>query len=370
MNVWRIAVKEIKSFRDIRMLVFMVGTPLLFILILGTVFTNAFGGSAKVGEIRVLFVNESRDAGLNESWSRFVQEMKQTGVSLEETEDSASGKLAVSRGQYAGLVEIADDRIAFHGNSRDPAEGYLANRLLATFADRYKLEKGAAGMALSVTEPAASDQDMAVIETSLDGASQPGAMDYYAVAVTTMIILYSSLSAGLLMDKERKGKTSVRLLAAPVTKAEIFAGKIIGTMALNVLFIGIIVLISKMMFGVNWGDRPGLVFLVLISEIAFALSLGLGLSYVLKGEASNVVLMIIIQFAAFFGGSYFPVEQDGGFMSAVASYSPLQWSNDAILRIIYSDDGAAALQAMLLNGGTAIFMLLLAGVMMRKREGL
>ena len=57
-----------------------------------------------------------------------------------------------------------------------------------------------------------------------------------------------------------------------------------------------------------------MVLMVLFTEILFALSLGLGISYVLKGNATGAVIMVIIQLVAFFGGGYMPVASTTGFM--------------------------------------------------------
>lgn len=65
-----------------------------------------------------------------------------------------------------------------------------------------------------------------------------------------------------------------------------------------------------------------MVLLVLFSEILFALSLGLGISYVLKGNAAGAVIMVIIQLAAFFGGGYMPVASTTGFMRKLQRILP------------------------------------------------
>ncbi|WP_461671186.1 ABC transporter permease, partial [Mycobacterium tuberculosis] len=151
----------------------------------------------------------------------------------------------------------------------------------------------------------------------LQAPLKPDAIDYYAVAVTTMIIMYSAATAGLLFENERVRHTANRLLVAPVAKAEIFAGKILGSLLINSVFTLVVVLISKYMFGANWGNAGalGMSLLVLLSQIIFALSLGLGASYLFKGKAAGAVIMTIIQVAALFGGSYYQVEDNGDFVS-------------------------------------------------------
>src|SRR5690606_14512564 len=123
-----------------------------------------------------------------------------------------------------------------------------------------------------------------VVSASVEGVAQPGGLDYFAVAVTTMIILYSALTAAQLIENERSRHTDIRLLASPVTKGEIFAGKIIGTLVINAIFVAIIIGISKWMYQADWGSHLWLVYLVLLTEIVLALSLGLGVGYCLRGN--------------------------------------------------------------------------------------
>ena len=80
--------------------------------------------------------------------------------------------------------------------------------------------------------------------------------------------------------------------------------------------------------------------------------------------------MMIIQVGAFLGGSYFPVTEMTGVMGTIAQFSPLEWSNTAILQIIYGDGWYAAVKAMLLNLGLSVFLLSAAAIIMRRREGL
>lgn len=50
-------------------------------------------------------------------------------------------------------------------------------------------------------------------------------MDYYAIVMTTMVALYGAMGASNLIRGERIRKTGDRLIAAPITKAEILSGK-------------------------------------------------------------------------------------------------------------------------------------------------
>ncbi|MDF2647135.1 MAG: type transporter [Paenibacillus sp.] len=372
MNIVRIAIKEIRVIRNPKMLVFLLVSPLLIMLILGTALTNAFNGSITVGEINVLYKNTSSSSELSKYWDDFTGQMRLAGIHLEGAIDNTDGKLEVKNNLYSGYVELTDSGLTYYGNSRSLIESDIAQSVLTAFTDRYRL-----ATEVSKTDSKQADAIMTgnggagyVVEESLNATRKPGAMDYFAIAITTMIILYSAMTAADLIDSERKRQTAVRLLAAPVTKLEIFIGKIAGLVVLNAILTLVVVLTSKYMFNAYWGENLGLVFLVLFTEILFAVSLGLGFSYVLKGNAAGTVVMIIIQLAAFLGGSYFPVEEASGIMATLSSLSPLQWSNAALLEIIYADSFSAAANAMLLNIGFSVVLLGIAITMMRRREGL
>lgn len=73
-------------------------------------------------------------------------------------------------------------------------------------------------------------------------------MDYYAVVMTTMIALYAAMGASSLIRGERIRKTGDRLIAAPISKAEIFIGKVLGSLVANALCILLVMLFSKFVF--------------------------------------------------------------------------------------------------------------------------
>lgn len=370
MNVWRITLKEIKAVRDIKTIAFLILTPILLILILGSVLTNAFNGSITVGDIRVLYKINGSGSELAKSWNVFADQASESGMMLEPANENTDGKREVANNRYVGYVEISDGGLKYYGNSSSPVESGIAQGLLTAFANRYKLASAAAqdnDQAALMSENGSPDY---VRETSLDAARQPRALDYYAIAMVTLIIMYSALSAADMFSSERKRNTAVRLLAAPISKAEIFAGKVAGGLLMNVICIVIVVLLCKYMFNVYWGENLGLVLLVLVTEIIFALSVGLGFSYIIKGKASGSVIMMVIQAGAFIGGSYFPVAEMTGTMRTITQFSPLEWTNTAILQIIYGDGWSAAAKAMLFNLGFSVFLLSAAAIIMRRREGL
>jgi len=379
--------------RDPAMLVFMLATPVLLILILGSVLAGNFNGNKAVSSIRVLY-SVSGDEAAKEHWESWIGQAASEavgetgggsgvgkGIIFEKAESGEQDAIrAVREGEYIGYAAIGGEGIRYYGNERIGAENAIVQGLLSAYAENRKLalvwpEAEASGVETGTGTGASSTAEYTQTRM-LQAPPMPSAIDYYAIAVTTMIIMYISMTAGQLIDNERVRRTANRLLVAPVSKAEIFAGKVMGSLLVNVMFIIVVVLLSKFMYGANWGDNPVMVLLVLLSQIVFAISLGLGMSYMLGTKASGAVIMTIVQLAAFFGGSYFQYEDNGDFLSHLTKFSPLDWTNDALLSIIYGGGEspiagmAPEYGAICLNIGFSVLFLAASIGIMRRKEGL
>lgn len=373
MNILNIAIKEIRSsFRDFRTFVFMLAFPIVLILILGTALTNAFAGSVQVGDIRLLYANQATDAALTEYWNGFAKAVKSQGVELIPAEAGTDGREAVRDDQYTAYAEVGDNGIAFYGSSKNTIESNILQGMLTVFADRYNLAAAALkqdpAAAQAIIAGAQADGDF-VKETSVDPDRKPGSIDYYAMVMTTMFALYAAIPGSMLFRGEEARNTWIRLSASPVSKGEIFAGKIIGATFMNSLCIIAVLLFSKLAFHADWGSHYGVLVLVLVTEVLLAVSIGMGLGFLFKGDAGRSVVTIFIQIASFAGGAYFPIgDADGSFVDVLLNLNPLRWANTALTQIIYSDDLRAALPAIGLNVGVAAAFLILAVILMRRRE--
>mgnify|MGYP000971919491 CR=1 FL=1 len=374
MNVIRIAWKELLvNFRDMRTFVFMLAFPIVLMLILGTALTNAFQSGATVGEMSLLYRNTASSPQLTEAWNEFTAAIGREGVKTVAAAAGEDGRADVRDNRYSAYAEVSDDGIRFYGSTRDSIESSIIQGMLGAFADRYNLAAAALkedpAAVPAILASADADSGSFVSESSLTPDRQPGSMGYYAIAMTTMIAFYSCMSASNLIRGERTRKTIVRLSAAPVGKGAIFAGKVIGCTIVNFLCVAAVVLFSKLAFGADWGTHYPLLLLVLLSEVLLAVSVGLGVSYLFKGDSARSVIMIFTQIASFVGGAYFPIE-DVGFFSGISNISPMRWANEALTKMIYADNLQAAWPALGLNVGIAAVFLIAAILFMRRQEAL
>lgn len=367
MNIVRIAVKEIKSdFRDARTLFFMLLFPIVLMFILGTALSHAFQWTISIGDVRVFYKDQTAGQ-LSASIHAMAQAAKKAHIDFQKAPDDMSGKQAVQEGKADGYVEIGPHGVELYTNERNQIKGSVVEGAMAAFVGQYRLT-----MAVSQGQPGSFQTDRSpheeyIQERSLRSKRKPRAMDYYAVAMTTMIALYSALPGSFLLRGERTRKTADRLLAAPVRKSEIFIGKLAGNIVVNFLCVAVVILFSKLVFHAYWGRHFSLVYLLLLTEVVLAISFGLGISYLARTEgAARTMAMVLIQLASIFGGAYFPIDEAKWFVHL----SPLSWMNETIFKMVYANDVSSVVPTMLLNVGLAAVFLLIAVASVARREGL
>ncbi|MFP3673671.1 ABC transporter permease [Bacillus sp. SIMBA_031] len=364
MNILHIAGKEIKiSFRDRRTFIFMLAFPIVFMLIFTAALSNAFDSEVTVGNIKVVYTDQS-NGPLSHDFTEFMKAAKKEHVYFQKADTEAKGKNEVRENQADAFVTVKNTGFQVFTNDRSGINGTIVQGMLTAFTNQYKA--GAAAYKAHKAPSAGQIKSDYMKQTSLHKAKEPKAKDFYAISMTTMIGLYASIFASSLFRGERIRHTADRLIAAPLRKSDIFLGKMLGILAVNVLTILAVVAFSKFILKANWGSHMGLVLLILVSEILLAVSFGLSLSYLTrKPESARLITVIIVQVMSIIGGAYYKYE--GGGISAL---SPLSWINKAINNIIYANDVSAAWPALGLNTALAVLFLLIAAFTFQRREGL
>ncbi|WML41348.1 ABC transporter permease [Neobacillus sp. OS1-2] len=370
MNILHIAWKGIKSdFRDRRTLFFMLAFPILLILVLGTALSNTFTSSLPVDDLHVLYKDTTQEG----SFQQFRAGAEASGIHFKKAADNMDGKKEVKQDTYDGYIEVSDKGVQLYINNGNSINANILQGMLTAYVDKFNIAFEIRKTAPDKLEEAFTSGTQAnfIKETSLNPEKKPGSLDYYAIAITTMIVLYGAMSASSLIVGERVRKTADRLIAAPVRKSEIFIGKVLGSLISNGLCVILVILFSKLFFKANWGNHLGLVFLVLLSEVVLAVSIGIGLSFLAKTSgAPQVIIMLFVQLSSFFGGAYFKIENPEGIFKLITDLSPLTWMNTAITKIIYANDFAAAIPAIGINLIGSFLLLLVAIISLQRREGL
>lgn len=366
-----IVIKEIKqNIRNWKANSMMVLFPIVLIVILGAAFSGVFDNSIKLGDVNVLYTVQSGKY-LEDGFRSFIKELgDEMGITFDETSDVDEGMESVRNTRYSCYILLSNnpEEIKVYKNERYGFSANLIQSVMTVFSERYgaiaeiyKHNPGIIGKLLS-------DRSMDYVKTvTLDRKKQPGSLDYYAVSMLTLILMYASLTGFWGVKGEQNLKTVARILCSPVRKPEYLVGKVLGCILVTLVQASVVIVFSKFILKANWGNDIPTVMLLVISESIMVISMGTAIAFLIKNDgAASGLLNTVIPVVVFFGGGYVPLETMGPGIMRLSVASPLKWLNDAIFRIIYSNDYSLVLTALLINLSIAAAFILVSAVLSRK----
>jgi ABC-2 type transport system permease protein len=170
-------------------------------------------------------------------------------------------------------------------------------------------------------------------------------------------VLASAASFAVTIVRERKQGTLMRLRVAPVTRAQVLAGK---ATACFVTVLGVITLMVT--FGMILGMRPRSPALLMLAAVSVAFCfVGIMILMSVIGKTEEAVSGAAWganMFMAMFGGAMIPLVFMPTFMKAVSHFSPVKWSilslEGAIWRGFTSYEMLAPCGALIVTGAVCL----------------
>ena len=181
-------------------------------------------------------------------------------------------------------------------------------------------------------------------------------------AVPGMLVMFTLLvlltSSGTMLVQERMQGLLRRLASAPISRAEVLAGKWEGRMVLAAIQVTAALGFGTFLFKMDWGPDIGMVILVLAAWAGFCASAGLWLGTVAKTEAQAGGLGVLAaNLLAALGGCWWPIEITPEWMQAIQKAIPTGWAMDALHKLISFQAGAASVvpNVLLLAAAAVVF---------------
>ncbi|MBN1360092.1 MAG: ABC transporter permease [Sedimentisphaerales bacterium] len=146
---------------------------------------------------------------------------------------------------------------------------------------------------------------------------------YLVMFVMMMTVMYG----GITLVYERSQKRIQRLVAAPVSVPEIFAGKMLGRMLQPVLQGGLLILAGVTIFRVNLGDHPSALIPVILCFAFFCGALGLLFGVLFRTEQQvNGFGVLATMVLAALGGCWWPLDVVPQTFKTIALFTPSYWA--------------------------------------------
>ncbi len=175
--------------------------------------------------------------------------------------------------------------------------------------------------------------------------------------VMQMIFTYG----GATLVKDRAGGQLLRLMAAPVYRFEVYAGKVLARVLLAMLQAVLLLICGSIMFRMPLGDHPAFLLPVVLSLAAFAGCLGI-LGGIICQTEKQVILLAIFgsMILSALGGCWWPIEIVPDLFKTIAMLTPSYWAMHGLQSVLYFGRSyeVLTLECPALLGFAALFGLL------------
>jgi ABC-2 type transport system permease protein len=177
------------------------------------------------------------------------------------------------------------------------------------------------------------------------GKRYPKALQRFTPGASSQLLLFvfiiSLMNSAALIETRRLG-IARRMLASPTTVRTVIFGEAVGRFALAAIQALLIVFLSWLLFGVEWGNGPAVAAVTVafcLVASGFAMLLGSVLST--EQQALAVALLLGAGLAAL-GGSMVPLIFFPPIMLDIAHLTPHAWGNEALIALVKNGGGLAS----------------------------
>ena len=367
-------------FRDKGALVLMLGAPFVLTLGLGLItgsFSNNSGSSSGLAGIAVVVVN--KDGGelgqglVDVLFSADLAELlaPDTAVSpqaaRQQVDNNAiAAAVIIPAGFTDGILPNASGQVGepvaieVYANPARPISANVVSSIVADYINQ--VETGMVSVNVALTQlvmhgritPANTESMMTLgqemgqrlisqdaapqpirIErdkAAAEAASNPNFLAYIAPGMAVAFLMYTVALGGRSILAERDKGTLSRLLISPTSATQILAGKVVGIFLTGVAQVSVLIAASALLFGLRWGNLPGVVLLI-VTVSAAATGWGLLLASLANrpGQVSSFGTALMLTFGIL-GGSFVQIPFTG-LLAQLSKITPNAWAIEGFMSL-------------------------------------
>jgi ABC-2 type transport system permease protein len=346
----------------------MVGFPIIFIVIFASVFGNT-NHSFKV---------HYTDHDQSDMSKAFIEQLSKTNsFTFIETEEKERAIEKVKDGSYAVYVEIPkgfqeqvnnqkEVTINFYydgTSSAAPAVGPVQT-LFESVAKEYKEQKINAALLSFTKDENTTNQLMTSpikIQYEKQETKKVNAITQYIPGYTVMAVFFIIISMSkVFLDDKEDGKLA-RLASTPMSPIHYLIGMWIPNIILVCGQIAVLFTFGHFVYGLQIGNIPALIALSFVLALA-STAMGLFVSFISKDQnTAQAIAQVISIGGAALGGLWFPLTIMPEFLQNTARFLPQYWAQKAYIDIFAREaDLVAVIPSIAVLLGVTVISVLLA----------
>lgn len=326
----------LRNLRDHTNLTLMLLFPIVMIFILGSALTGSFE-IENMEPIEVILVNED-EGDLSRSFEGFLNsEEIQEMLDVEKADSFDDSMRRVKQGEASALIHLKKDfagQINIYDSNSSVFGSSVLKNVIDVFIQSANTEYASSRLGSTAAYIHFSDN---IIEeaVNVDGKT-PSSLDYYAISMLLMTMMYGTMYGCSAMSEERFLNTDIRLKSAPLKTYQIYIGKVTGTILTLMIDAVLIILFTKYVYKVNWGSNILAIMFACLSLAVLAAGIGVT-GFMLIGDESKtqVILNVLVPLFTFLGGGYIPSQYLSPMMKRISVISPNHLARNIMSNIIY-----------------------------------
>ncbi len=173
------------------------------------------------------------------------------------------------------------------------------------------------------------DPASAATSYSLIGATAPvrqlNASTYFSAGMAVFFMFFTVQYGVIgLLEEEREG-TMYRLLAAPIRRGSVVAGKALMSLLLGVVSMLVLAAATTTLMGADWGPVGGVALLIVAAVAAGVGLMGIGGAFARTPEGAGNLGSIVAVVLGLLGGVFFPLGQGDDLLARASLITPHAW---------------------------------------------
>lgn len=187
----------------------------------------------------------------------------------------------------------------------------------------------------------------------------------YTTGILVQFMLIASVLAASMVVTERENNTLMRMFIAPISKLKIIFGMLIGHSVFVTIIASLIIGLTSILFGIDWGDSWINIIIVTVFAVYVATSLSFIVSGIFKnGKVAGSVMSIIVVIMTFLSGS---MVQDDKF-NVISKFTINKWISDAYLKLMSGGTLESIRTNIFILVIMGTFFMLIASILYRKEN--
>jgi ABC-2 type transport system permease protein len=339
-----------RVFTDTKPLLSKFATIAVVILILGSAFQTEFSSQSldpvrlgiyneDAGDMGAFLINSLKESEDTDQWIELIDV-----DSFQEGENRVSNSNLTEEEKLDGLIFIekdfsdkvnsnTDSSIIIYSGKASQVQAIIIKCVFNTFVSAVNLNKIVAeefGTGVS----SEYSMEAGVKELEMESVQKPGAMDYYAIAMLLMFLIFSAEYGCDSIAENYSGVIGDRLKTTPLSPLQQYLGKIAGLCIASTLQGVFLILFTKVCYDVNWGSNYLMLLFIVFTMSCTAIAIGALVCMIARDKSrGQAIVMLIVIACTFLAGGFAKIN-----LGSVKYLSPNYYAHVAITTTVYGGD--------------------------------